>query len=61
MLVNIIINEKVKIGIFFKATDDVNRIINKLKMENLIPQSLNIKDIIILDSNKNPVSINDTI
>jgi hypothetical protein len=61
MLVNIIINEKIKIGIFFKATDDVNRIINKLKMENLIPQSLNIKDIIILDYNKNPVSINDTI
>lgn len=61
MLVNIIINEKIKIGIIFKATDDVNRIINKLKLENLIPTNLDIKDITIFDSNKNIVSTSDTV
>jgi RNA binding exosome subunit len=61
MLVNIIINDKVKIGIVFKATDDVNRVIQKLRIENILPQNINIQDINLLDFNRNPITLNDTI
>jgi hypothetical protein len=61
MQVNIIINDKVKIGIFFKSSEDVSRVISKLRIEGILPQELNIKDIKILDCNRNFIGLNDTI